>query len=155
MKGKTCSFWLFYRTRRPGTKPQNLLHTRTLSLWKLYHGSTMLTDPWENAPTTLHISRPSLSRCIVLIIGKTSSEKQLKSIIYNWEKLLIFPDFPAAILKQRTYFNRTNDLLPDRPRVHFRLLKPGKVPGLTQWRGNVLHWPGEGDCLCRAAFWWG
>lgn len=52
---------------------------------------------------------------------------QLKSITYNGEKLLIFPDLPAAILKQCASFNRAKDLLRDRPGVRFGFLYPAKL----------------------------
>ncbi len=52
---------------------------------------------------------------------------QLKSIIYKGEKLLIFPDLPAAILKQRARYNRAKDLLRDRPGVRFGFLYPAKL----------------------------
>ncbi|KAL1264173.1 hypothetical protein QQF64_004528 [Cirrhinus molitorella] len=52
---------------------------------------------------------------------------QLKSITYNGEKLLIFPDLPAAILKQRARFNRAKELLRDRPGVRFGFLYPAKL----------------------------
>ncbi len=52
---------------------------------------------------------------------------QLKSIIYNGERLLIFPDLPAAILKQHAGFNKAKDLLRDRTGVRFRFLYPAKL----------------------------
>lgn len=52
---------------------------------------------------------------------------QLKSIIYKGEKLLIFHDLPAAILKQRARYNRAKDLLRDRPGVRFGFLYPAKL----------------------------
>lgn len=58
------------------------------------------------------------------IIRKAS---QLKSITHNGEKLLIFPDLPAAILKQRARFNRAKDLLRDKPGVRFGFLYPAKL----------------------------
>ncbi len=76
---------------------------------------------------------------------------QLKSIIYNGERLLIFPDLPAAILKQRARFNKVKDLLSRSCRSPFRISVPSEVTGFTQRRGNILHRSGTGDRIHRAA----
>lgn len=49
---------------------------------------------------------------------------QLKSITFNGQRILIFPDYPPAVVKQRARFNRARELLRDKPEVRYGFQYP-------------------------------
>lgn len=52
---------------------------------------------------------------------------QMKTISYNQQKILIFPDLPPAIVKQRARFSRAKELLRDRPDVRYGFQYPATM----------------------------
>ncbi len=52
---------------------------------------------------------------------------KVQRITFKGQKILIFPDYPPAVVKRRALFKRARELLKDKPGVRFGMQYPAKL----------------------------
>lgn len=52
---------------------------------------------------------------------------EMKQINYCGQRILIFPDYPPAVMKQPALLKRATELLRDKPGVRFAMQYPAKL----------------------------
>lgn len=84
---------------------------------------TLRTRQGDNEPPRVIIVRLYHIHETMAILRKAA---QIKEILFNRQKILIFPDYPAAVIKQRAQFKQVKALLRESPGVRYAPI-PGKT----------------------------
>lgn len=92
---------------------------------------TLRTRQGDNEPPRVIIVRLYHIHEAMAILRKAA---QMEQILFNGQKILIFPDYPAAVVKQRAQFKQVRALLRESPGVRFGLLYPARLRITTNGR---------------------